>query len=216
MYQLLAIGENPHPENGFFNIVNRFSGTKYDVSEMYGAAIARDFMIVQTGAFWEEITSRLTKGSGMSRKDRDAVQEEFAILKELYVREFAAIRNSKQVYLEGRRKHVPYASPVLRFFQRMNTLPDPIERFVHSLGIGAEYLDEDNEHYERLLEMRLQRPRNSLAEEEEQRRREAVWVTRIPATHIQDSLLIAGLGHLENEFGLVDRLKEKDIALELI
>ncbi len=50
-----------------------------------------------------------------------------------------------------------------------------------------------------------------------QRRRESLWIEKIePSPEIDQSLLVAGAKHVENAFGLADRLREKDIRLQVV
>ena len=84
----------------------------------------------------------------------------------------------------------------------------PTLTYAQHLGIDVTLLDRWNINY-RTIDL-LGRQLEERQIEQQQRKRESRWVQRIKRTQTGNTLLIAGIRHTENTFGLLDRLQENN------
>lgn len=204
-YRVHAIGE-AHPEVILQRLLDKFnlpySSFENAVVNFYNEAMQDTPDIVRKKKFYEKLgdlmEGELVRLSHSKREGREIVRKHLNLVRSVYDKEFEAIDREKYkiVYLEGemRIKH-------RRFMHASG-------RYAEKKGVAVVYLDEGNaENY---------RPASALSERADmarQKMREAYWVERIQLTIMQPSLLIAGAAHTRNEYGLIEKLREKEITL---
>ncbi len=222
MYKLRAIGEF-HSTTLFNKAFDYMISIGYESEEIIDSDYFYSYLdepsIIATKFFWDNISNTILEKLEKRLEKMGSSKREIEIKKleikrylrgaeETNRRIFSEVdKGYKQVFLEGHEKHRelhPYAV------------------YINSKGISLIMLDNLKESQE-LREYVKAHPDGTRTEEEKLYRdklmiaRENIWVERInPSPLINDSLLIAGNAHTANCWGLIDKLREKQINLDCI
>lgn len=164
----------------------------------------RDPLCVLSRDYWDTVESNLF--SCVKEYDkRFVISRELELIRRIYQYQFGVIDGGdfKRIYQEGCEK-------------------TPLGKYAQNKGLDVVLLDEENPFYDALIDDYTlgasHLPRFAERQDQFNRKREGLWIAdKIKASpEINASLLTSGQEHVENRFGLVDRLLDRNIAFNII
>lgn len=210
MKQLDAIAEI-HPVSGLHIALQRLYSPERALDELY--ELVSKF---QSSTTFESSELKIYLDSLVSRSQKDERYKEFATrlfkrVHEVLLLEDTAIQNYQTIFMEG----------------ISNTLQIIGER-AKSLNKRVIYLDDNNPHYTRYLKLQdniatlfggNKNPNYYFLISEASEARDASeseWVKTIASSYMPNSLMIAGIAHIRNEFFLREKLLGDDIQMNIL